>query len=507
MIIMRKLRLCILLTLAMFALAWILATHTDAATITSNGTGGGTWATGSTWVGGVAPVSTDNAVITGGDVVTLGADAQIVDLTISGTLDASTYILIVTGNWDSSGGTFNFGTSTVKLTGTGDLAVPGAAIFYNLELAASGETTTVTTNSDLNVLGVLDIGPGEFASSTNFDLWLRPVSGITTPLILDSGANITTNRRLRIVPPVSNSATINVPGGNYGSLTAIVVGARANNTFQLTGDLTASDANFSVAAWASATTFETQGNALNVKGFTFVDENCSCGPGIIATANFNGSTVTIGTNGLRAYNSPSNGDYSLQLGNSSVSCAGPWNLVDGSSSVTQNAGTSTVTFDGTGPQNITSGGSAFNSILISNTSADVTFMDDLTAANFTSNTPSASMKFNAGSTYTITDLFLNGAPGGFITLDSTSATHGPGDRWNLIVTGTQSLSYVIVSDSDASGGNQITCMNCFAPDNNNVNWNIILPIPAPTMTEWGMIIFMILALLMSIYYTRKKRTG
>ena len=73
------------------------STHAYAAAITSNGTGGGTWATGSTWAGGVSPVSTDNAIIAGGDIVTLGADAQIVDLTISGTLDASTYTLTVTG--------------------------------------------------------------------------------------------------------------------------------------------------------------------------------------------------------------------------------------------------------------------------------------------------------------------------------------------------------------------------------------------------------------------------
>src|SRR5438552_1221536 len=54
-------------------------------TRTSNGTGGGTWATGGTWVGGVAPLSTDNAIIAAGDTVTLGGATTIVDVTINST--------------------------------------------------------------------------------------------------------------------------------------------------------------------------------------------------------------------------------------------------------------------------------------------------------------------------------------------------------------------------------------------------------------------------------------
>jgi len=470
-----------------------------------NDTANGNWGSSSTWTPSGVPGINDNVTIDS-HIVTLTATQSVNNITIAagGTLNGGSNTLNVAGNWDSSGGTFNYNTSTVNLTGTGNLAVPVFAIFYNLELAKNGQTTTVTTASDLNVLAVLTIGAGEFASTANFDLWLRPVAGITTPLVLDNSANITTNRRLRIVPPASNSATINIPGGDYGLLTSINVGARANNTFQLTGDLTASSADFGVAAWSSPTTFNTQGYALNVKGFAFLDENCGCGPGIIATANFNGSTVTIGTNGLQTYGSPSNGDYSLLLGNSSVSCAGQWNLVNGSSLVNQNPSNSRVTFNGSIPQDITSGGSAFNDIEITNSSADVTFMDDLTATNFICNTGGVDMKFNAGSTYTITNLTLNGSPSSFITLDSTSATHNPGDRWNLIVSGSQSLSFINVSDSDASGGSQITCTYCREPDDNNVNWNIVPPVPAPTMTEWGMIIFILLAGLRAIYYLKRK---
>jgi hypothetical protein len=55
-----------------------------AATITSTTTGGA-WNTGSTWVGGIVPVATDDVVIatTGGNSVTLSAPVTCVSLTIN----------------------------------------------------------------------------------------------------------------------------------------------------------------------------------------------------------------------------------------------------------------------------------------------------------------------------------------------------------------------------------------------------------------------------------------
>lgn len=59
------------------------------ATITSNGTGGGDWSTGSTWVGGVAPTGTDDVVIDVGDTVTKDTSQGSPDCancTVNGTL-------------------------------------------------------------------------------------------------------------------------------------------------------------------------------------------------------------------------------------------------------------------------------------------------------------------------------------------------------------------------------------------------------------------------------------
>lgn len=84
------------------------------ATITSNGTGGGNWATGATWVGGVKPGNTDSVVLAASDVVTYDEDMSgwangIAGLTLgaNSALVASTspgnYYLKMAGNITATG--------------------------------------------------------------------------------------------------------------------------------------------------------------------------------------------------------------------------------------------------------------------------------------------------------------------------------------------------------------------------------------------------------------------
>src|SRR5207253_2379984 len=62
--------------------AVLIAGLCNAATITSNAVTG-TWAAGTSWVGGVAPAAGDNAVIVNGAVITLGAAASITSVTVN----------------------------------------------------------------------------------------------------------------------------------------------------------------------------------------------------------------------------------------------------------------------------------------------------------------------------------------------------------------------------------------------------------------------------------------
>ncbi len=58
-----------------------------AGNIISNGTGGGSWNTTTTWVGGVVPTNTNNVTIVNGDIVTIDANAACVNLNVNGTLN------------------------------------------------------------------------------------------------------------------------------------------------------------------------------------------------------------------------------------------------------------------------------------------------------------------------------------------------------------------------------------------------------------------------------------
>ena len=100
---------------------FVSAPQALAATITSNGTGGGAWTTAGTWAGGVVPLATDTVVIASGDTVTTGGNRTCAGITINGTLSmASGNILTVNG--DVSGtGTWITGTAnnarTISLSG------------------------------------------------------------------------------------------------------------------------------------------------------------------------------------------------------------------------------------------------------------------------------------------------------------------------------------------------------------------------------------------------------
>ncbi len=69
-----------------FALFLMCYNVFNAATITSNGTGGGNWNTGASWSGGTAPGIADDVVITSTDVITIRSNVTCASITISGTL-------------------------------------------------------------------------------------------------------------------------------------------------------------------------------------------------------------------------------------------------------------------------------------------------------------------------------------------------------------------------------------------------------------------------------------
>jgi len=141
------------------------------------------------------------------------------------------------------------------------------------------------------------------------------------------------------------------------------------------------------------------------------------------------------------------------------------------------AGTGTLTLNGSSDQALLADGETFNNITITNPNT-VDLSGSITVSGIlTNSTASSTMVFDNTATYTIGDLTLNGqALGTRITLESDSGS----DRWDLVVSGSQSISYVTVSDSDASGGDLID-----ADDGTNENaGNVINWLFPPTTYYW-----------------------
>ncbi len=341
------------------------------------------------------------------------------------------------GNWNSSSGTFNYGASTVNLTGSGTLNVNTGGYFYNLSMAANAKTTTLQSN--INVANVCTLGAGTLTGS--YTIFLTASSG--KPLV-NNGASISINM-VRYEP--TGSGTITIDGGNYGTATNITFyrAGVQSTTFNLEDALTVAGTFYIVVTNLNgALTFNTQGNALNATALQLAKEDSGTGP----TVNFGASTVNLGTGGLAVSNWGYGAVHTLNLGSSIVNCAGPWKLVDGPDRITQNPGASTVNLNGTN-QTISGSGTFYNLTKTVTTAATLTFQNS--------------------KEQTITNaLTFQGASGQLLSLRSDS----PSTQYKITLQAgkSQTLSYLDVQDSDASGGQTLGAGPYSTNSGNNSNW-------------------------------------
>ena len=362
-----------------FLSVFAVAKSASAATFTSTATGG-TWATDSTWVGGVAPTSTDDAVIatTGASVVTLGDKATIANVTINSgaTLAGSSYNLTVNGDFTNNG-TFTCNTSTVTMKGSDkQIAGSSATAFYNLTINSTGTVTVKNSPSvygNLTITGILSVDSGQ---TLTFYLGGQDTLTINSSSYLSGAGTIEVNYTFRLDWAIynlnlSNSGTINIkdfnyvylawsfwaghdvksvtiPGTTYGDDTTKTnvdinltgSGASADYTFQLTGDTTIKG-NFTIASDGA------YGGSDNSTGTL---DN--------ATAPNNNRNITVGGN-FNIING-----YSYYIGGSeTITVSGDW-----TNSGTFTAGTGTVTFDGSVAQTIT-GATTWYNLTIANTAS------------------------------------------------------------------------------------------------------------------------------------------
>jgi len=157
--------------------AMLLAvTFMEAATRTSTATGG-VWATGTTWVGGVAPATTDLAIIatTGTNLVSLGANATCAGITVNAGSKLTPNNRTLTVN----GGVSNLGTITIT---TGGITQSTTTDFTN-----SG-TITITTGRITQNGNANFINSGSITYSGAGRLYLRSNLTNTGTLALSTAA-------------------------------------------------------------------------------------------------------------------------------------------------------------------------------------------------------------------------------------------------------------------------------------------------------------------------------
>jgi uncharacterized delta-60 repeat protein len=129
----------------------------------------------------------------------------------------------------------------------------------------------------------------------------------------------------------------------------------------------------------------------------------------------------------------------------------------------------TVIFDGTGAQEVTTDGSYFNAVEIANVDGSVTFTDGFTCATFTDVVAGSTIYFADGQTFIITSpagLTLTGAEGNPVTLMG----YGDPGQWNIDPQGGGwDVSYVDVADSNNLHALSIAAFDS-VDSGNNTNW-------------------------------------
>lgn len=311
-------------------------------------------------------------------------------------------------------------------------------------------------------------------------------STYTVTISINSGESLTT------------SGSFEIAGGTFttnGEILDVGSYTQTGGIFNAGGSTVTCNGNFSVTvgtfnAGASVLVLDaTDGNAIFTgNGYTFnnvifqstgtVARTWTLGGGSITfsgdfrlKAQSSGNlTVTAITNnpdldigGSVDYTGTGAGTESISMGEGTWTVGGNVDFSDG----TVDASTSTFVLNGTSTQTLTMDGNNLNILQITNSSSDgVYFADNLTLSTFTATTGNTELYFCGGSTFTFTNINFNGqSESSRIVLRSTSTS----TVWYLTVTGTQSVSYVDVRESNASGGDTIVALNS-TDSGNNTNW-------------------------------------
>lgn len=373
----------------------------------------------------------------GGNVTIHGNTVSVLDGDLHLSSDAATSSIITLGATDilTVGGSWFASSSIFNNSGT--------LIF---SASTTGKTILGELTGDSSLASTTFEGSGGTGGAWSFNEGGNASNASTTELLISSGGTVT----------APSSGLLSISGD------LVQDGTYTNNSATILFDGTAA------------------------QSFSGTMVNTSALGNVLFSA---GSTKTFGANSASTTN--------LTISSGSGAVTAPSTLLSVSGNYTNNGtfthNSGTVLLDGTAQQTLSgnmteSGGTvnAFNNLTISNTIGEggggspaqsIIFSASASTTATLTMLASTSAQFLANATSTFTDIDLQGATDQYVWLRSST----DGTEWGLVVTGTQSITFTDVRDSNACSGNP----NIDATDGTNVDstgnfcWDFVAAAPPP----------------------------
>jgi hypothetical protein len=392
--------------------------------------------------------------LTMGSTRTFTLTAGTLDLTKGGTanLTLSTGFLAFSG---SSTRSILFGTGQIDITGNNG-SVISAGVVTNFTYTGTPKVN-LTYSGSTGTRSVFFGNSGGYTESNVLDInviagtdIVAMVSGFKNVNFTGFSGSLTSGSALIIYGNLVLSSTMTV-----SAVASEIVFNSLNSTQQITTNGLTIDRPIRLGGTGTTPTIQLQDaltmvstRTLTLISGTFDANNYNVTTGLFSSSNSNTRTLTMGS-----------GTWTIQgSGNA-------WDLTD-STNLTLNEDTSTISMTSASAKTFTGSGNTYYNLNQGGTGT-LTIVGDNTFNNITDSAEPSTIQFTAGSTQTVNNFTVSGSPGNLITLESTV----PGSIWYLTKTsGTVTVTYCDITDSDANGGATFNCING-VNGGNNTGWN------------------------------------
>ncbi len=302
---------------------------------------------------------------------------------IMGTLTADNNTFTVSGDWEHTNGIFNYDTSTVDFTGSGtisnDVSNWWNKPFYNVNAAASGQTTTILATRGIVFRNILILGMGTVAGG---EALLS--SEEATPLVT-AGATLSNSLfKYEII-----NSPVNITSASYPNLW--LASKNTGLAFTMLGDISCNTLNIFSNNAGNQSILDTADYTITCNQLNIGESWSNTRYGKLQT---NNGTVTI--NGDVNIHSATSGTNEIDAGSGSINVSGDWTNND-----TFTANVSTVTMNGNTNQNITSSGSSFNNLILNNTGSNTITLNDALGINGDLTITSGALDTTSANNYSI----------------------------------------------------------------------------------------------------------